>query len=71
MDERRVVVTGMGLVTPLGVGVDAVWRRLINSESGAGLITKIDTTDLAVNIACEVPLGDTNPDFNADDWVNI
>ncbi|MFP6771785.1 MAG: beta-ketoacyl-ACP synthase II [Alphaproteobacteria bacterium] len=69
MSERRVVVTGMGLVTPLGVGLDTVWQRLLNSESGAGRIKKIDTTDLAVNIACEVPLGDGAPDFNADDWV--
>ena len=69
MSERRVVVTGMGLVTPLGVGVDAVWRRLLNSESGAGQIKKIDATDLPVKIACEVPLGETAPDFNADEWV--
>ncbi|MBL6954760.1 MAG: beta-ketoacyl-ACP synthase II [Alphaproteobacteria bacterium] len=69
MSERRVVVTGMGLVTPLGVGVDAVWQRLLNSESGAGQIKKIDTTDLPVKIACEVPLGAAAPDFNADDWV--
>ncbi len=58
MNERRVVVTGMGLVTPLGVGLDTVWQRLLNSQSGAGRIKKIDTTDLAVNIACEVPLGE-------------
>ena len=51
MSERRVVVTGMGLVTPLGVGVDAVWQRLMMSASGARRITKIDTTDLPVNIA--------------------
>ena len=69
MSERRVVVTGMGVVTPLGVGIDAVWRRLLNSESGAGRIKKIDTTDLPVNIACEVPLGDGAPDFNADEWL--
>ena len=69
MNERRVVVTGMGLVTPLGVGLHTVWQRLLNSQSGAGRIKKIDTTDLAVNIACEVPLGDGAPDFNADDWV--
>jgi 3-oxoacyl-[acyl-carrier-protein] synthase II len=69
MSERRVVVTGMGLVTPLGVGVDVVWQRLLNSESGAGQIKKIDTTDLPVKIACEVPLGAAAPDFNADDWV--
>ena len=69
MSERRVVVTGMGLVTPLGVGVDAVWQRLLNGQSGAGQIKKIDTADLSVKIACEVPLGDTAPDFNADEWI--
>ena len=69
MSERRVVVTGMGLVTPLGVGVDAVWQRLMMSASGARTITKIDTTDLPVNIACEVPIGNAAPDFNANDWV--
>ena len=69
MSERRVVVTGMGLVTPLGVGVDAVWQRLMMSASGARAITKIDTTDLPVNIACEVPIGNAAPDFNANDWV--
>ena len=70
MSERRVVVTGMGLVTPLGVGVDAVWQRLMMSASGARRITKIDTTDLPVNIACEVPIGNAAPDFNANDWVS-
>ncbi|MDP7549187.1 MAG: beta-ketoacyl-ACP synthase II [Alphaproteobacteria bacterium] len=69
MSGRRVVVTGMGLVTPLGVGIDAVWQRLLNSESGAGQIKKIDTADLPVKIACEVPLGAAAPDFNADDWM--
>ncbi|MDE0943642.1 MAG: beta-ketoacyl-ACP synthase II, partial [Alphaproteobacteria bacterium] len=57
------------LVTPLGVGVDTVWQRLLNGESGAGQIKKIDTTDLSVKIACEVPLGDSAPDFNADEWM--
>ncbi len=56
-EQRRVVVTGMGLVTPLGVGVDHVWRRLIESESGAGPITIFDAGDLSVRIACEVPTG--------------
>jgi len=56
----------MGLVTPLGVGLEAVWRRLTNSESGAGSIQKFNTTDLPVKIACEVPRGAEAPDFNAD-----
>lgn len=59
---RRVVVTGMGLVTPLANGVEATWKRLINSESGAGQLTKIDTTDLPVKYGCEVPETPDHPD---------
>jgi 3-oxoacyl-[acyl-carrier-protein] synthase II len=70
MSERRVVVTGMGLVTPLGVGVQAVWDRILKSESGAGGIENFDVSDLPARIACQVPLGDSEPAFNADDWVS-
>lgn len=64
---RRVVVTGMGLVTPLGAGVETTWTRLINGESGAGQITRFDASGYACTIACEVPLGDgTNGTFNPD-----
>ncbi|MEM8936518.1 MAG: beta-ketoacyl-ACP synthase II [Pseudomonadota bacterium] len=74
---RRVVVTGIGCVTPLGVGKDAVWRRLINGESGAGRIEKFDTSAMACQIAAEVPRSDGygggeaagEAAFNADDWV--
>ncbi|MEM8986265.1 MAG: beta-ketoacyl-ACP synthase II [Pseudomonadota bacterium] len=55
---RRVVVTGLGLVTPLGAGVEAVWRRIVAGENGAGRIEKFETGDLACQIACEVPLTD-------------
>lgn len=65
---RRVVVTGLGLVTPLANGVKPSWKRLINSESGAGMITKFDTTDLTVKYGCEVPVGDDQPDaFRVDE----
>ncbi len=67
---RRVVITGMGLVTPLGVGLDYVWGRLLSGASGAGSIQKFDATDLPVKIACEVPLGADAPDFNADNWLS-
>ena len=67
---RRVVITGMGLVTPLGVGLDNVWGRLLSGASGAGSIQKFDATDLPVKIACEVPLGADAPDFNADNWLS-
>ncbi|MBX2855177.1 MAG: beta-ketoacyl-ACP synthase II [Rhodobacteraceae bacterium] len=52
---RRVVVTGLGLVTPLASGVEATWSRLLNGESGAGAIRSFETADLPVRIACEVP----------------
>ncbi len=58
---RRVVVTGMGMVTPLGYGVKANWERLIRGESGIGLIDKFDTSDLPAKIAGMVPKGTTEP----------
>ena len=65
---RRVVVTGLGLVTPLANGVKPSWERLINSQSGAGMITKFDTTDLAVKYGCEVPIDESDPHaFRADE----
>ena len=54
---RRVVVTGMGISCPLGVGVEHVWKRLINGESGITAITNFDTTELAAKIAGQVPAG--------------
>ncbi len=51
---RRVVVTGLGLVTPLGAEVETVWANLIAGKSGAGLITRFDATDYKCRIACEV-----------------
>ena len=71
MEFRRVVVTGIGAVTPLGAGVDNIWRRILNGESGAGAIQGFDVSDLAVKIACEVPLGDSESGaFNPDDHVS-
>ncbi len=68
---RRVVVTGLGLVTPLACGVEATWARLIAGKSGARAITKFPTTDLATKIACNVPRGDgSDGTFNPDDWVD-
>ena len=67
---RRVVVTGMGLVTPLGLGVERVWNKLIAGESGVGAIQSFDVSDLPAKIAAQVPLGDRESGlFNADDWV--
>jgi len=52
---RRVVVTGIGMVTPLGWGVDTTWKNLLAGKSGAGRITAFDPTDYACKVACEVP----------------
>jgi len=67
---RRVVVTGIGLVTPLGVGTETVWQRLIEGRSGIGGIQAFDVSDLPAKIAGQVPRGETKSgEFNADDWV--
>lgn len=68
---RRVVVTGLGLVTPLACGVEETWSRLLAGKSGARPITKFKTDDLATKIACDVPRGDgQDGTFNADQWVD-
>jgi len=67
---RRVVVTGIGLVTPLGVGFETVWKRLLEGRSGISAIQKFDVSDLPSKIAGQVPRGETAAGyFNADDWV--
>ncbi len=67
---RRVVVTGLGLVTPLASGVEETWSRLLDGQSGAGTIQRFDASHLATNYACEVPRGDgSDGTFNADDWL--
>ena len=67
---RRVVVTGMGLVTPLGIGLEQVWRRLVAGESGIRAIQSFDVSDLPARVAAQVPRGDRASGlFNADDWV--
>ena len=67
---RRVVVTGLGLVTPLADGVEKSWERILAGKSGAGPITQFDTEGLATTYACEVPRGDgTDGTFNADAYM--
>ncbi|MCG7622537.1 MULTISPECIES: beta-ketoacyl-ACP synthase II [unclassified Epibacterium] len=69
---RRVVVTGLGLVTPLASGVEETWARLLDGQSGAGPITLFDAeaSGVTTTYACEVPRGDgTEGTFNPDDWV--
>lgn len=67
---RRVVITGLGLVTPLANGVEESWKRLLDGKSGAGTISLFDASDLPSQIACEVKRGDgSDGSFNADDWL--
>ena len=67
---RRVVVTGLGLVSPLACGVEESWARVIAGDSGAGPIRRFDASHLPAQIACEIPRGDgSNGTYNPDDWV--
>ena len=67
---KRVVVTGLGAITPLGVGIDRTWNRVLAGESGIGGIQGFDVSDLPCKIAGHVPPGGTSQgEFNADDWV--
>ena len=67
---RRVVVTGLGMVTPLGSDVETTWSRLIAGDSGASQVTAFDVSDLACRIACSVPFGDgSDGTFNPDRWM--
>jgi len=67
---RRVVVTGLGMVTPLGCGVDHTWKALLEGKSGAGAIKRFDASNLSTTYACEIPR-DKNLTgfFDPDDWM--
>ena len=67
---RRVVVTGLGLVSPLACGVEESWGRVLAGKSGAATIAHFDASHLPCQIACEIPLGDgSDGTYNMDDWV--
>ena len=65
---RRVVVSGMGAVTPLGGDLESTWKNLIANKSGANLITKFDTNDFQTKISCEVPINSDDDSFDPSDW---
>ncbi|WP_375262536.1 beta-ketoacyl-ACP synthase II [Palleronia sp.] len=70
MNSRRVVITGMGMVSPLACGVEETWSRILDGQSGADTIKQFDASHLATNYACEVPKGDgSDGTFNPDDWM--
>jgi 3-oxoacyl-[acyl-carrier-protein] synthase II len=67
---RRVVVTGLGMVSPLGCGVETTWKRILDGQSGARKIDTFDVSDLPSKIACMVPRGDgSEGTFNPDQWM--
>jgi 3-oxoacyl-[acyl-carrier-protein] synthase II len=67
---RRVVVTGLGMVTPLGCGVDTTWARILDGQSGAKKIDTFEVSDLASQIACIIPRGDgSDGTFHPDQWM--
>ena len=69
---RRVVVTGMGIACPLGVGVEYVWRRLINGDSGIGAIQSFDTKDMPCKVAGQVPTGSkADGGLDISEWIPI
>ena len=67
---RRVVITGLGMVTPLACGVEETWRRLLAGESGARRVETFDVSDLPAKIACTIPRGDgSGGTYNPDQWM--
>ena len=67
---RRVVVTGLGMVTPLGCGIEPTWQRILAGQSGIRRIEKFDVSDISCKIAGQVPRGDgSDGTFNADQWM--
>jgi 3-oxoacyl-[acyl-carrier-protein] synthase II len=67
---KRIVVTGMGMLTPLGCGVEPTWARLIAGESGAAKVERFDVSDISCKIACVLPRGDgSNGTYNPDQWM--
>src|SRR5262245_18258200 len=69
-EMRRVVVTGLGMVTPLACGVEATWQRLLSGHSGISRVEQFDVSDLPARIAGQIPRGDgTNGTYNPDHWM--
>ena len=66
---RRVVVTGLGMVSPLGVGVGVNWRRLVAGESGLARISHFDPADMSCQVAGQIPRGDGEDQLNIDRYI--
>jgi len=68
---RRVVITGTGMVSPLGCGTELTWSKLLAGESGARLVTEFEVDDLPAKVACRIPTGNAEGAFNPDDWMEL
>ena len=67
---RRVVVTGLGMVSPLGCGVETSWSRLLSGDNAAQRVENFDVSDISCKVACQIPRGDgSNGTYNPDDWM--
>ncbi|MBO6815143.1 MAG: beta-ketoacyl-ACP synthase II [Rhizobiaceae bacterium] len=67
---RRVVVTGIGMVSPLACGAEATWKRILEGDNAAARIENFNVEDVSAKIACQIPFGDgSNGTYNADDWM--
>ena len=67
---RRVVITGTGLVTPLGCGTEITWKRILDSQSGISRVTSFEVDDLAAQIAGQIPTDPSDEGYyNPDDWM--
>ena len=72
MELRRVVVTGMGIVSPVGCGVDPTWANILAGKNGAKKIDEFEVSDIACQIAHRIPLGDyADGKFNPDEWMDV
>ena len=67
---RRVVVTGLGMVSPHGCGVEASWAGILAGKSAARRIETFDVSDIAAKIACSIPRGTEPHAFHPDDWMD-
>ena len=66
---KRVVVTGLGMISPLACGVEPTWRRLLAGQSAVARVENFDVSDLACQIAAQIPRGEAPDAFNPDDWM--
>ena len=66
---RRAVITGIGMVSPLGGDAQTSWTRILRGDNAARRVTEFEVEDLPAKIACQIPTGDAEGAWNADDWM--